>query len=108
MQICIGLAQLRVLILWLIHTECTMENLNTATLPAMWELDPGEDHCPAREPIGSLLELLEDAHHDSQSMLAQVAAAPDLTAPARDLAMQLQQQITDALATAKALQAAAA
>lgn len=108
MQICIGRAQLRVLILWLTYIGCTMENLNTATLPAMWELDPGEDPCPAREPSSSLLELLEDAHHDSQAMLAQLGAAPDLTAPARDLAMQLQQQITDALATAKALQAAAA
>jgi hypothetical protein len=74
-----------------------------SALPAIWPLQPGEQPCPAHEAAAALLELMGDTSHDAEAMLAQLGAAPDLTGTARDLGVQLRQEIAKALATAAAL-----
>jgi hypothetical protein len=76
-------------------------------LPAIWPLQPGEQPCPAHEAAAALLQELGDAVADAEAPLAQLGAAPDLNGTARDLGVQLRQQLATALATAAALKAAA-
>jgi hypothetical protein len=78
-----------------------------ATLPAIWELDPGDRPATAAEAAAALLELVNDTSHDSTAMLSQLGAAPDLTAQARELGLQLQRLIAEAHRAALALQVAA-
>jgi hypothetical protein len=77
-----------------------------ATLPTMWPLQPGEEPCSAAGAAGDLHQLLSDTSHDSQAILSQLGAAPDVTAQARVLGLQLQQQLALALQTAEELRAA--
>jgi len=77
-----------------------------AALPPMWPLQPGETPCTAAGPAGDLEQLLIDTSHDTAAMLAQLAAAPDLSDQARILGLQLQQQLAVALQTAEELRAA--
>ena len=77
-----------------------------ATLPTMWPLQPGETPCTAAGAAGDLQQLLSDTSIDSQAILSQLGAAPDVTAQARELGLRLQQQLALALQTAEALRAA--
>jgi hypothetical protein len=77
-----------------------------ATLPTMWPLQPGETPCTAAGAAGDLQQLLSDTSIDSQAILSQLGAAPELTDQARELGLRLQQQLAVALLTAEELRAA--
>jgi hypothetical protein len=77
-----------------------------ATLPSMWPLQPGETPCTAAGAAGDLQQLITDTSHDTAAMLAQLGAAPELTDPARELALRLQRLIAEAMETAEELRAA--
>lgn len=72
-------------------------------LPTIWPLQVGECPTPASEPALALVELTTDARDDAAPMLAQLGGAPDATPAAIELAIRLQQQLTDLAATAAEL-----
>ena len=76
------------------------------TLPTMWPLQPGETPCTAAGAAGDLQQLITETSTDSQAILSQLGAAPELTDPARELGLRLQTLIAEALQTATALRAA--
>jgi hypothetical protein len=78
-----------------------------STLPPCWPLQPGEEPCSAAGAAGDLHQLLNDTSHDSAAILAQLGAAPDVTDQARELGLQLQQQLALAVQIAAELRTAA-
>ena len=72
----------------------------------MWRLMAGEEPCSAAGAAGDLQQLITDTSHDTTAILSQLGAAPELTDPARELALRLQRLIAEAMETAAALRAA--
>jgi hypothetical protein len=83
-----------------------MSTIAPAQLPTyQWCAD---DPCTVAEIAPDLLQLLRDANHDADPMLAQLNTALDLNDHTRQLGLALQQQLAAALATAQALSSATA
>ena len=73
----------------------------------MWPLQPGETPCTAAGAAGDLQQLLADTSQDGAAILAQLNGAPDLSDRARQLGLELQRRLAQALEVAEALQSAA-
>jgi hypothetical protein len=83
------------------HTNATEEAL--ARISAAPATSEQGKQLPASEATAALLELLQHANHDTAAILAQLAAAPDLSDHARQLGLRLQRLLGDAERTALAL-----